>query len=952
MPSSFRRTVAATIAILVFSSIVTIVPASGAQSPRISHPWISQAADPAAVADALAVNADKIPVEFRERLRWTLPDGTLRVMVTLLGRNSDVEAFVDNVTTWVHWYGDAPRFLGRVTQEQLVTLLDADVVTFVEPDYPITNFMATSTLDVHARSIAPDPTAVWWFDPAEGPMGALKSNVPGLSADQVTGAGVTVAVTDSGVDRTHRDFGGWDCEAGPYQPCESRITRAVSVEHMIDAGADPGDSLPTTEFASGHGTHVAGTIAGNGYYTRDGDVDPDRYGADGHNFGVAPQANLISTKNGDTLWAGLSNAGLQWQLDHADEYGIRVSSNSWGCLGGCSFNGNSATGQLFRDMHRAGIVVVFAVGNDGGNQSGTRFSGYAQSPYVLGVANYDDTNHFLASTSSRGSDNTLPDAATWTPESEPVNGERRPDVGAPGTSIWSARTLTGGVASGAPRTNINDVTGGQGSGFVPYALMSGTSMATPHVAGAAAVLFSACPAATPVDVMRAVMAGADANEIFKTSGGGIAEPFEVGHGSLEVRRSVDWLMNQTVCGGTGGGTDPTPTPTVTPTAEPTPEPGTATKYYLHSVSGLGNVDFATGDSTFDTSEPTFETFASYYDNGPLINSGAVDPAWVGTIGGKINALEVDFWQWSPIARAQARLDYQAAINVGGTIFTLPIAEQPAEGAITNEITRFTHKWTTMLENGAEVPLSIDPGTEPVTIMIRGAYLDVETFTEVVYDSTEFPSSFTVFTGGGSTPTPTPTATPQAEATEVAFTEASATAVQYSDDAVIEAVLTSDGDPVANEDLVFELTGGAGTREWTVTTDDSGLASERVTFTDEPGSYQLTARYAGRDDAYLPSADTTGFVVDRDDSATSLEVTGRGNDRGLASTTTDDDSGAGLAGVTVEFFADGRSMGTATTDSDGAASTSLPPKYRNGHHAYEVVFEGNTYYKRSSARQQT
>jgi hypothetical protein len=112
------------------------------------------------------------------------------------------------------------------------------------------------------------------------------------------------------------------------------------------------------------------------------------------------------------------------------------------------------------------------------------------------------------------------------------------------------------------------------------------------------------------------------------------------------------------------------------------------------------------------------------------------------------------------------------------------------------------------------------------------------------------------------------------------------------------------------------------------------------------------RFAGRDGVYLPSADTSGFVVDQDDSATALAVTGKGNNTTLSSTTSDADSGAGLAGVVVEFLADGRSLGTATTGPNGSASMALPSKYRNGHHAYEVVFPGDAHYDRSASRQQT
>jgi serine protease AprX len=200
--------------------------------------------------------------------------------------------------------------------------------------------------------------------------------------------------------------------------------------------------------------------------------------------------------------------------------------------------------------------------------------------------------------------------------------------------------------------------------------------------------------------------------------------------------------------------------------------------------------------------------------------------------------------------------------------------------------------------------------------------------------------------------PEPTETPVAAPTVVEFTQGSATAAQYSDEAVVEAALTSANAPIANQDLVFELTGAAGTREWTVATDAAGIATKRVTVNDDPGSYQLTVRYAGRDGVFLPSADTTGFVVDQDDSDSILRLTGGANDRSLSATTTDRDSGTGLAGVPVEFFADGKSIGTATTDAGGNASAPLSAKVRNGHHTYEVVFAGNAYYERSAAKQQT
>lgn len=543
-----------TLATVVALVSVLIGPPTPAMGAGIT--WIEDAADPASVMTAVTANPEKIPAEFFERLKYQGADGTIRVMVALSDRTPAIERFVAANTKVLAWYGDAPRFYASVYQDDLVALLDADFVTFVEPDYPLTYFNTASMVDIKARSLANDGTGIWSYN-AE--TDSLASDVTGLTVDQATGKGVTVAITDSGIDKTHRDFNGWDCvPALPYQECESRILTAVAVDHIVGAGFDFGDIAPTTDYASGHGTHVAGTVAGNGHYIRTLGPDPERYRGDGRPFGVAPQANLISTKNGDSQWAGLSSFGLQWQLDNAAAYGIRVSSNSWGCLGGCSFNGSSATAQLFRDMYNAGIVVVFAAGNDGGSSSGSAFSGNAQSPYVLGVAAYDDATQQIASFSSRGVGGApLYDSATWTPASEPVNGTRRPDVAAPGVAIWSTRNLTGGTSSTVPRVSIADADFGSGP-IVEYATMGGTSMATPHVSGTVALLFSACPEATPLDAMRAIMAGADPNKLAKTGGSGNAEPFEEGYGALIARASLDWLLSQPVCG--GGTIDPNEAP--------------------------------------------------------------------------------------------------------------------------------------------------------------------------------------------------------------------------------------------------------------------------------------------------------------------------------------------------------------------------------------------------------
>ena len=312
------------------------------------------------------------------------------------------------------------------------------------------------------------------------------------------------------------------------------------LDHLVGDGFDV-QGLPTTELASGHGTHVAGIIAGNGFYTRDGDVDAARYGGDGYVFGVAPQAELVSIKNGDTIWAGLSSFGLEWLIEHGAENGVRVVNNSWGCLGGCAFNGTlrhrAADPRPLQRGHRRRVRGRQRRGRRGRRR---RSPATRRARTRIGVANYDHANHQLAASSSRGqkaSTQTLADPATWTPESEPANGLRRPDVGRarrehlgrahadrrrrlrhPARRTSTTRSAAAAAASSRTRT------------------MSGTSMATPHVVGAVAVLFSACPSATPLDVMRASWPAPSATASTRPgSATAVAEPFEAGYGGLDVR---------------------------------------------------------------------------------------------------------------------------------------------------------------------------------------------------------------------------------------------------------------------------------------------------------------------------------------------------------------------------------------------------------------------------------
>lgn len=186
-------------------------------------------------------------------------------------------------------------------------------------------------------------------------------------------------------------------------------------------------------------------------------------------------------------------------------------------------------------------------------------------------------------------------------------------------------------------------------------------------------------------------------------------------------------------------------------------------------------------------------------------------------------------------------------------------------------------------------------------------------------------------------------------TELAFTAGHAPTGQYSDEVRFEARLSASSDePLAGHELNFKLVGAESTRTFTATTDDAGIAAVTPTLEEIPGPYQLTVRFAGTD-AYEASVDTTIFIVDKEDSDTELTVEGKGNKRSLTARLSDHDMPLeGIASRTIDFYADSELIGSVTTDDNGVATLNPPPRFRGGKHDFEVRYEGDDYYRPSSA----
>jgi subtilisin family serine protease len=290
-----------------------------------------------------------------------------------------------------------------------------------------------------------------------------------------TGAGIGVAVIDSGVATWHDDLISNTSNIYPYG--NQRVSKFVD---FVNGRTQPYDD-------AGHGTHVAGIILGNGYDSL------------GNKEGIAPGASLVSLKvldaNGDGTISHVI-AALNWVAQNYKAYNIRVVNLSVGAPIHESYWTDPLT-LAAKKVADLGITVVAAAGNLGKNAAGEpQWGGITapgNAPWVLTVgasstmgtqARVDDT---MASFSSRG--------PTY------VDYSAKPDVVAPGvgTVSLSAPGSTFYITKAPYLLN-----GALQLGYKPYLSLSGTSMAAPVVSGTIALMLQANPNLTP-NLIKAIL---------------------------------------------------------------------------------------------------------------------------------------------------------------------------------------------------------------------------------------------------------------------------------------------------------------------------------------------------------------------------------------------------------------------------------------------------------------
>jgi serine protease AprX len=318
------------------------------------------------------------------------------------------------------------------------------------------------TRDGDVDYIAKDAVFQAQFDPLTDAAAAIGTGVLAINARGVwtqlgvTGRGVTVAVVDSGV-AAHPDLAGRVVASIDFTSANPQVTTTLS---------DPG----------GHGTHVAGLIAGDGK-------------ASGGAFtGIAPNAQIVSVRvfdaNGNAMLSTVLQ-GLQWIVNNRSTYNIRVANLSFGATPTGSYR-TDLMATAVEVLTFANVTVVAAAGNGGSGLGTVTTPGY--DPFVITVGAADTT---LSLT---------PSAATvpwWSARGPaPFDGYDKPDVVAPGRKLIGPLAISSTLAALYPERIVTAL----GAPLPSYFSMSGTSMSTALVSGTVALMLERNPSLTPRQV--------------------------------------------------------------------------------------------------------------------------------------------------------------------------------------------------------------------------------------------------------------------------------------------------------------------------------------------------------------------------------------------------------------------------------------------------------------------
>lgn len=289
------------------------------------------------------------------------------------------------------------------------------------------------------------------------------------------GSGIGVAIIDSGINDTHPDL--WD----------TKLTHSRVVYHQDFTGTATTNSSGAQYDLYGHGTHVAGIVGGNGYLS------------DGNYSGVAPAVNLVDLRALDENGNGTDSsviAAIQEAISLQNTYNIQVINLSLGRGIAESYTQDPLC-QAVESAWQSGLVVVVAAGNygrlsvDGSDGYGT-VTAPGNDPFVITVG----------AMNSNGSTSQSAQIMTTYTSKGPTTYDHvvKPDIMAPGNGIVSLAAPGATLEADYPAQLVDG-----NNGKPDYFTLSGTSMATPVVSGAAVLLLQQKSNLTPDQVKARLM---------------------------------------------------------------------------------------------------------------------------------------------------------------------------------------------------------------------------------------------------------------------------------------------------------------------------------------------------------------------------------------------------------------------------------------------------------------
>lgn len=879
-------------------SLLVAVPGSAAEQARINRL-------PVTVVPTFAAEGPRIDPQIERDLERLDPNDVYGLFVHLRGgeprsQRDLVESHGLSVTSM---YPTIDVVFAVGAAAEVRSLVTESAVEYLEANRKLTYYGDTGPWSTRAR-VAQQAVG---GGPYRDGTGAI-----------VDGAGVGVAVVDTGIDGTHPDLA---------RRVVANYKIICSTPGLINSstrrcfGPSTTQQAPITDTTGGHGTHVAGIVAG------DGTASAQTYA------GAAPGAALYGFGVGEGLFMFSVVEAFEFIRDNYDSLTprIRVINNSYGDDPGTVYDPDGVFSKLTAELVGKGVTVVFAAGNSSGNGSADMTSSFSKDPTpgVISVANYNDANsgdrnNVLHSTSSRGRKE-FP--STY------------PDISAPGASIVSTCNQA-----------LTTCTRGPTLGWQPhYSTLTGTSMAAPHVAGVAAMLYQAKPDLTPAaveDILQdtAHKFGPGASYESDPQNPGGTTSFDKGAGLVNVPAAL------TGAGAPRDGADTSGVAQVVATDDDdgllmgaadllelsVGEEAAGLRYLIRvrDVEDLGGATTIQLRVTQNIDGRGYLTTVVLTADGVDIpGPGSANTAEASEAERDVETDTVHFLVpfsefGNPPANAPAH-------NVFASSFVGAIVDVAPGGPGADVVVRPRH--------GA--PYTIHPQDAPDPTMTPTASPSPTATPSPTASATATPIS-------SPTPTPSPTSSTSPAvggATDLRFTDASARSGQYSDDAEVAARLSDgDGNPIEGAELTFELVGRDASRSFTGMTDASGVAASTLLLEEQPGPYELRVRYAGTT-LYEGSADATGFVLAREDTDTTLRVTGSGRSKTLMAHLVDQDSGSGLSGRSIDFFVDAGFVGSAVTGDDGVAIFEVAGKEAKGSHRYKAEFPGDLYYRYSVHR---